>query len=358
MKIAAFTRYGGDAASTRQRLTQYIPALHAAGFEVEAKTLLDNAYVRAIATGRTGSRLATARSYLERFSQVHQAKQNADLIWIYAELFPFLPALVERQVFRRGLPVVYDFDDAFFLAYNDRNPILRGVLQGKHAKLLKRAAAVFCGNAYLFEFARQHCDNAIYLPTVVDTTVYAPRPRRSESEAPVVIGWIGSPSTWRYVLPIVPMLERLAHEIPITLRIVGAGAAASAATRAFARSHNIEWTLAGEVADIQDMDIGIMPAVDEPWALGKCGYKLIQYMACGLPVVASPIGAANDIVKHGINGFLAEGDDQWEAALRALVADAAMRTSFGRAGRARVESDYSLAIHAPRLVGELTALLR
>lgn len=355
MKVAAFTRYGSRAASTRQRLLQYLPALEAAGMEVELHPLLDDAYVQAIAEGGKSSRAATARSYLHRVWQAQQAVRTADLIWIYAELFPYLPAMAERIVFRRGVPVVYDFDDAFFLAYDNSNPLVRSVLRDKHAPLLSRAAAIFCGNDYLCDFARRYSTNAIYLPTVVDTETYSPRPR--STQGPVVIGWIGSPSTWRYVLPIVPVLKRLADSLGITIRVVGAGNRADTEVLGLPRLNNLEWELDREITDIQEMDIGIMPTVDEPWALGKCGYKLIQYMACGLPVVATPIGVANRIVDHGVNGFLAGSDSEWSEFLSRLVADATLRKAMGEAGRAKVVSEYSLQAHEPRFVHHLQELV-
>jgi len=101
------------------------------------------------------------------------------------------------------------------------------------------------------------------------------------------------------------------------------------------------------------MDIGIMPLPDSPWARGKCGYKLIQYMACGLPVVASPVGVNRQIVEHGVNGFLAETDDEWREALATLVADPDLRRRMGAAGRKKVEADYSLQVYGPKVAAML-----
>lgn len=169
----------------------------------------------------------------------------------------------------------------------------------------------------------------------------------------IVVGWIGSPSTWRYAAPVLPVLRQLAETHGTRVRIVGAGPAAYEGANA--RMDLTEWTLALEVADIQAMDIGIMPVVDEPWAIGKCGYKLIQYMGCGLPVVASPVGVATRIVDPGINGFLATSPVEWAGALIMLIEDVALRRAMGQAGRAIVERDFSLATHAPRLTKVLGA---
>jgi glycosyltransferase involved in cell wall biosynthesis len=110
----------------------------------------------------------------------------------------------------------------------------------------------------------------------------------------------------------------------------------------------IPWSEMREVAEVQTMHIGIMPLPDNLWARGKSGYKLIQYMACGLPVVASPVGVNTDIVQPGVNGFLVDGLEQWREALEALITSPELRRRLGRAGRDRAVSDYSVLAQAPR----------
>lgn len=355
MKIAAFTRYGDRAASTRQRLLQFVPAMSAAGIELENHPLLDDDYMLAIARGERPRRSAIMASYIDRIRHFRDWAREADLIWIYAELLPFLPPRFENWLMGRGKPVVYDFDDAFFLSYAmSRNPLVRGVLANKYHATLARSAAAFCGNEYLRAYAQRYAPQAIYLPTVVDTETYLPRPKPAGE--PIVIGWIGSPTTWRYVRPLLPVIKNVCAHNRVEFRVVGAGAAAKDQAYLFPQMRNVEWSVTREVEDIRQMDIGIMPALDEPWALGKCGYKLIQYMACGLPVVASPIGAANQIVNDGGNGFLAGNDEQWEQALERLLVDPNLRSAMGRQGRVRVERDFSLQTHAPRLIRHLKAI--
>ena len=116
---------------------------------------------------------------------------------------------------------------------------------------------------------------------------------------------------------------------------------------------SVPWTEQTEVASVASFDIGIMPLVDESFERGKCGYKLIQYMACGLPVVASPVGVNRQIVEHGVNGFLAETPAQWEQALHTLLADAGLRQRMGSAGRRKVEAQYCLQVTGPKLASLL-----
>lgn len=354
MRVTAFTKYGNLAASTRQRLCLYLPRLAAAGISVQHYPLLDNSYVRGLETGDRYSWLLATRSYLQRFEQVLNPSE-CDLIWVYAELFPYLPAGFERLVFRRAKPVVYDFDDAFFHQYDDSpRAWVRALLGSKLEPLLGGAAACFCGNRYLQQYALKFCDNSIILPTVVDSDLYVPAEPRSE-ERPPVIGWIGSPSTWAYVRPVLPLLQELCRGEKAQFHVVGAGAAAYADK--FAGMTLIGWSEEREIADIQAMDIGIMPVPDEPWARGKSGYKLIQYMACGLPVVASPVGVNCEIVEHGRSGFLASRDEEWLAALGELVGDADRRRKMGAEGRRRAVRNYSLAAHAPRLVDVMRSVV-
>jgi glycosyltransferase involved in cell wall biosynthesis len=133
---------------------------------------------------------------------------------------------------------------------------------------------------------------------------------------------------------------------------VGAGNAADDAADVITR----QWSEDREIADIQEMDIGIMPLPDTPWMRGKCGFKLIQYMACGLPVVASPVGVNQDMVGHGVNGFLAETPAEWTEALRKLVTDDALRQRMGAKGREMVKNQYSLQAQGPRVAELLRSL--
>ncbi len=353
MRIAAFTKYDREAASTRQRVLQYLPELHRAGIEVDYHPLLGDDYVRSLVTGKRASKLPIAWSYLRRLRQVLRSS-NYDSIWIYSELFPYLPGWFERLASRSGKPVVYDCDDAIFHMYDEsRNPIVRLLLKRKLVPLLKSVSACCCGNEYLRAYAAKYCSRSIVLPTVVDTEIYRPRSGRA-ADSPLVIGWIGSPSTWANFRPLIPMLRVLAENHGVVVRAVGAGREAE--RDRFRDLELIEWSEANEVAEVQSFDIGIMPLQDQPFERGKCGYKLIQYMSCGLPVVASPVGVNAEIVREGFNGFLASNEDEWREALTMLITDGVLRDRMGRAGREIVVERYSLVSQAPRLVELFSSL--
>lgn len=346
MRVAAFTKYDRQAASTRQRLLQYLPRLASAGIEVDYHPLLSNDYVRSLATGEQPSRLQIARAYLRRFRHLLELG-GYDLIWIYAELFPYLPAAFEKLAFATGTPIVYDFDDAMFLPY-DQHPSawVRRLLAGKLEPLISGAAACCCGNLYLRDYARRFNGNSMILPTVVDTDAYRPVPGRGDGR--VTVGWIGSPSSWPNVRTILPVLASLHRRHGIRFRAIGAGAAAE--RDRFEGMELADWSEASEIEEVRAMDIGIMPLLDRPFERGKSGYKLIQYMACGVPVVASPVGVNSEIVTPGANGFLATGEREWSDALEELVLDPGLRARMGREGRERAVERYSLSSQAPRLI--------
>jgi glycosyltransferase involved in cell wall biosynthesis len=347
VKVLAFTRYGARAASTRQRLLQYLPALAAAGIEVEHHALLGDDYVQNLEDGTGFSRSAIARAYLARIDQL--IRRRADLIWVYAELFPYLPGAFEKLAFASAKPVILDMDDAFFHAY-DRHarPAIRRFLGNKLDPLFAGAAACTLGNEYLAAHAGPLNDRTIIMPTVVNGDLYQPDWSTIGSRAPT-IGWIGSPSTYRYLRPILPLLRSLAERHGARILIIGAGDRVQPEDRHPAIEFR-PWQEAAEVSDLQAMSIGIMPLPDEEWAYGKSGYKLIQYMACGLPVVASPVGVNSNIVENGRTGFLATSTSEWHVALTCLLEQPGLGVRQGQAGRERFEGHYSLAVHAPRLV--------
>ena len=355
MKVLAFLKYGTLAASTRQRLVQYEPSLAAADIQLEYLPLLDNDHIRRLAEGRKASPVATARRYIDRMYHL-LTRRDFDLLWVHCELFPYLPGLFERLAAATGKPIVFDYDDAIFHMYDSSgNRVVRALLGRKLKPLLSRASLCCCGNRYLLEYASRYSPDTMLLPTVVDTEVYLPVQPRPPS-APVTIGWIGSPSTWRYVRPLLPLLRELAESRGVRVRIVGAGPGARA--DAFEGLDLVEWSEESEVDEVRAMDVGIMPLPDDIWARGKCGYKLIQYMACALPVVAAPVGVNCEIVVPGANGFLAENEGEWRDALVRLIDEAELRRTLGEAGRRRVEELYSLQAHAPKLVAAIKSLAR
>ena len=345
MRILLLSRYSLLGPSSRLRHYQFLPALAEAGMSVAVAPLLPDSYLEALYAGRARSLCRIARAYAGRIGQM-LATRRFDLLWIEKELLPWLPYGAEGWFLRSAPPYIVDFDDAWFHHYDrSRWPLVRRLLGQKLDQVMRRAALVTVGNAYLAGRAQSAGARSIeILPTVVDLARYPAVPSPA-GEKPV-IGWIGSPITGHYLDLIAGPLERLVMEQKARLSLVGANPGALGTLP----SERHPWHEDTEAQHIAAFDIGLMPLDDTPWERGKCGYKLIQYMACGKPVVASPVGVNRDIVEHGVNGFLAETPQEWTDALRRLAADPDLRRRLGAAGRAKVERHYSLSGTAPHLI--------
>jgi len=353
MRVLLLSRYGRLGSSSRVRMYQYLPGLEQRGFQFTVAPLLSDDYVARFYGGRRQNIAALVRAYLRRLALLLKCR-SFDLLWVERELFPWLPAWAERWLAWRGAPYVLDLDDAVFHRY-DQHPagVVRSLLGGKIDAVLREAAWVVAGSPYLAGRAEiAGAENVAILPSVVDLDRYPARGTALQpAGSPLIVGWIGAPITAPYLHAVVPALEAFAAQYPSHVQLVGAGQLAMGNVPVVFR----DWSEQTEVAELQQFDIGIMPVPDEPFERGKCGYKLIQYMACGLPVIASPVGANQTIVEHGVNGFLAETTDEWVGALQTLAQSPALRAKMGAAGRQKVETHYTLQATLPQLAALLHA---
>ncbi len=344
IRVLVLPRYERLGASSRLRMWQYLPWLEAAGVDVEVSPLLPNAYIDRLQQG-SRSPLQLAVAYARQAARLLSRRPH-DVVWIEKEVFPWMPSIVERAALSRDVPVVLDYDDAVYQQYEDhRSSAVRAMLREKHPSAMRGAALVIAGNATLAARAeRAGARRVEIVPTVVDLDRYpAPRPKMASGEPPRVC-WIGQRSTADLLLPYGPLFTSLAEETTLRFVAIGINAAAVGVPM-----ESRPWSEGDEVAAISSCDIGIMPLPDRPFERGKCGYKLIQYMACGLPVVASPVGANREIVEHGVNGFLADTPEQWREALSSLAAEPELRARMGAAGRSKVERQYSLQVTGPKV---------
>ena len=270
-----------------------------------------------------------------------------DMVWIEKEVFPYLPSYAERLIYLFGKGYVVDFDDAVFHNYDQhKSPLIRWWMGDKIDFVMRHANLVWVGNPYLKERAEQAGAKHIeFMPTVIPAERYQlKKVHQPQPELPT-IGWIGSPTTLKYLRALVPVLERLNKLHPFELLVVNGqkGIDFSGKVR------HLQWTEDEEVEAIMQMDIGIMPLPDDKWERGKCAYKLIQYMACGLPVVASPVGMNKEVVCHGENGYLANNEDDWIQFLSILILNPGKRQVMGDKGHGLVHSTYTQEINFRRM---------
>ena len=344
MNCVLLSRYGRLGASSRTRFYQYLPFLKSQGIHVETAALLDDSYIRNLNSGNSTDWASVLGAYLKRVRNLARSSQF-DLVWVEAEVFPWLPDWGELWLSWRHIPYVVDYDDAAFHRYDLHSfAAVRWLLGHKIDRVMKHAALVVAGNSYLADRARQAGAAHIEIvPTVVDLGRYPVS--LSHRGTNFVIGWIGSQSTTRYLLPLLEVWRQATNWEGTSLRLVGSGELDLSGVAA----DIMDWSESSEVQAVQSFTVGVMPLQDDPWARGKCGYKLIQYMACGLPVVASPVGVNCEIVEHGLNGYLSTSEAEWLSALSQLHSQPQLREEFGRTGRRKVESTYSLEVTGPRL---------
>lgn len=352
MKILLLSRYGSLGASSRIRTYQYLPYLESQGITVKVASLLNNDYVRGLYNGKPPI-LSVLGAYVTRFALMLRAGRF-DAVWVEKEMLPWIPGWIETTLLPKQLPMVVDIDDAVFHRYDQHaSRMVRGLLGKKIDAVMRRAQLVVVGNKYLEERARLAGARQVkLLPTVVDLSRYAPFV--CESDRPITIGWIGSPTTAKYLDLVMPVLQNLIDSRRVRIVAVGADSEQFGAIPI----ELIPWSELTEVSELQQFDIGIMPLLDEPFERGKCGYKLIQYMACGKPVVASPVGVNLIMVENGVNGFLARNDREWTQALETLCDDASLRRRMGEIGRELVQREYSLDVAAPKIEKMLRSVVR
>jgi len=307
--------------------------------------LLDRDYLALYYDRKQHNIRAFLRGIFHRVREL-RSLEGLDLVWVEKELFPWFPSMME-SFFRSGIPYILDYDDAIFHNY-DLHPrwIVRWLLGKKIDSIMAGAAIVIVGNEYLGQRAREAGARRVeILPSVVDLSKY-PGIQKKTREGPFTIGWIGSPSTAKHLTEVESALKDVCRNRGGEIVLIGAGENPFSGLMATLR----EWDGECEAEQVGNFDVGIMPLPDNPWERGKCGFKLIQYMACGKPVVASPVGVNREIVVDGVNGFLASSHDEWVRALEWLKSDQELRKTLGANGRRMVEEKYSLQVTAPRIL--------
>jgi glycosyltransferase involved in cell wall biosynthesis len=333
----------GFAPSQRFRFEQYVDFLAEHGFETTFSPIVrPEEYPLLYASGNVARKAQIfARGLAQRLWQALRGT-DADIAIVQREAIQLGTTVYESALARSHAKLVFDFDDAIWLA--DTSPANRRMSwlkrPGKVPRLIELADQVWAGNAYLAGYARRFNEAVELVPTTVDTDRQRPVAQRHDG-APVCLGWTGSPSTLKHFELVVPVLARLRDRYGdrIAFKVIGDGAY---------RQEDLgitgtPWREETEVEDLSSIDIGLMPLPDDEWANGKCGLKALQFMAMELPVVTSPVGVNTEIVEDGVNGYLAAGDDAWFERLSMLVESAELRRTIGRAARATVVERYSVA---------------
>ena len=327
--------------AARFRIGQYIPMLALAGWQVSMRPQRperpwDIDFGHALASA-PAQRIGTWLRRLNRRRDIDDADrfdcvfQNRDLL---EGRFKY-----EERLVRRNPRIIFDFDDAIYL----------GAKAEHVGRVCAGAAWVAAGNEELASFARLHTSRVTVIPTVVDHALYPPPPPAIASgKGAVRVGWLGSPLSIEQTLyPFLPTLSELQKVLRFEFVIMTAPK--PVLPSGDLRWRFVPWTPHGETQVASHFDIGVMPLVDNPYQRGKCGCKLLQYMAAGLPAVASPVGINASLLGEGTRGLAASTNDEWKESLATLIRDAELRRAMGTSGRAFVRDHYSVQRWYPTL---------
>ena len=335
IKVAFLTRYDRSRASSRVRVYDYLPHLQRMGFECRVLPLPQRL------TLATKVHYLLKALWLARWSQV-----------------VVLQKLVLREAFvdaikKTNPKIVFDFDDALWAVpdslQQDSFAQVRHQIQEQRLRyIFTHACCVIAGSNYLADRATKFAPWVEVIPSSVDLERYPPKNEWSES--PVVLGWIGSAENLVDFAPILPALRELVRRTEkVYVKVVSARPPSwDGIPLSFEN-----WKLGCDATFLHSFEIGLMPLNDSERSRGRCAFKAVQYMAVGLPVVASPVGAAAEVIVHGETGFLAASIEEWIDCLSRLARDKALRIRLGKAGRSRVERLFSIQANAPKLASIL-----
>ena len=311
-----------DVAASRYRVLQYLPYLKEHGVQATVLPFQKGFFKK-----------------LKLFKSVNEY----DILFIQRKRFPILWLKYIRKNARR---IVYDFDDSVMY----RNSKAANPESNTRVKMFKNMVNasdyVIAGNEYLQKNTTPFTHNVTIIPSPIDMSLY-PLKKYSEKNDNITLGWIGATGSIHYLEKMKPVFEALGKKYEdLRLKII---------CNVFFDCDNITvekklWSEQEEVADIQSFDIGLMPLMDDPWSHGKCGLKILQCLATGVPVVCSPAGVNKEIVKNGVHGFWANTREEWIEKLEILINAPDRRERMGMEGRKRVIEHYSLEANAPRML--------
>jgi len=341
MRVLFLTKYSRMGASSRYRSFQYFPLLEAEGISCEVSPLFPNEYLAARYRDGRPSVHYVLNALWRRWRRRKEFR-TYDFVVIEKELFPYLPVIIDKWALKKVHAYSLDFDDALFHIYEEHsNPLVRKFISKKHFALMQNAAVVTVGNPYIAEYANKYSRYVEMLPTVIDMTKY---PFSFEPKDTYTVGWIGTPNTAKYLYQIKEVLKKFFRVHTGRLLLIGAN-----------KDFRMEgvpceifsWSEKEETSLLQQINVGIMPLPDRPLENGKSALKILQYMACGRPVIASPVGVNSAIVNNEV-GFLAASESEWYTCLVKFARNPQMRKQMGAMGRTLVEQRYSLDLWAKK----------
>jgi glycosyltransferase involved in cell wall biosynthesis len=344
MKILFLIPYSlKEAPSQRFRFEQYLTLLESKNLKINISPFLNSGNSNIFS--KPGKHLSKTAAVLNGFTKrffILFTVRSYQFVFIHREATPIGPPIIEwvlAKILRKR--IIYDFDDSIWLTDKTNEGWMEKIIRcrSKVKYICRWSYKVSCGNQYLCDYAKKFNQNVLLNPTTIDTqTLHNPALYEKEDSDRIIIGWTGSHSTLKYLIPIVPVIQLLENKYPQIHLLVIANKKPELNIKSLLF---IPWSLESEIENLNRIDIGIMPLPDDEWSKGKCGFKLLQYMALNKPALASPVGVNTEIINN-TNGFLCNNLESWIIQLELLIKDNTLRKELGVAGRELVEKNYSV----------------
>lgn len=330
----------------RLKYEQYFEHWRANGFDVDVAPFFSDRMQSILYTkSNTLEKMGwVIWGYIQRILLLFSLRKY-DVVYIFLWVTPFGPSVLERLFCWVNPHVVYDIDDAIFLKANSLVNRYVDWMKGRNKPffLMKAAQHVVTCTPYLTEVAERYNKKVTDISSTINTETYIPVNAYHNNDE-LILGWSGSHSTAQFLHLLTPVLQELSKRRPFKLVVMGD----AHFTMEGVNVEALAWTAEREVPTLQRFDIGLYPLpLDNDWVLGKSGLKALQYMAVGVPVIATAIGTNFRIMVDGENGFLVTTENEWLARLEELMDNPALRKRIGLAGRDNVEAHYSIHANAP-----------
>lgn len=329
----------GIYASQRFRLEQYTEYLNSENIEFTFSPFFSKGANKFLYKkgGTLKKVVATLTGFGRRFLDIFKMG-SYDYVHVIREAIPIGPPISEWFAAKvLGKKIIYEFDDAVWMkAATVNNTAPRN--KGKAASICKWSHKVVGGNDFLVDYGKTHNENTQYIPTTIDLVNHHNKQKQHSDTSPVTIGWTGTFSNLPFLDEVVPALRKINERKAIRFLVI----CNQAPSQKDAFIDFVEWRAASEIEDLMQIDIGLMPLSGNEWNKGKCGFKILQYLALGIPAVASPVGVNATIIEEGVNGFLCNTEDQWLNSLEKLIDSADLRNEMGQAGREKVRASFSV----------------
>lgn len=340
-KIIFFTKYSQKGPSSRYRTFHYLTFFQKQ-YDIEVFPLFDDQYIDVLySTSKRSSPIYILRRYLQRVIQVLSISNKYTVVIEY-ELFPYFFSLFEYVLSWKGVKFILDFDDAVFHNYDaSSRKIVQSLFGKKIATIARLADHIITGSPYLTEYFLKYNTRVTEIPTSIDYSKYESSFSPSTKGDDFIIGWLGSNATAKNLLPLIPVFQTICEKYPnVIFAFCGVSAGVISKFEKF-RFEIETWTLANELAFLNRIHVGIMPLEINKFNNGKCGFKLIQYMAMGKPTISTPL-AANVKIDHDNGNLFAKGNSEWVTAFEKAINSYDFLKSIGERNRLLVKQEYSI----------------